>query len=77
MKIIAKIISSLLIIGIVLVALIEVFPEEMKQLESKAWFEFVETTQNYLEQLKTKIHNSTSLEPQRSIDDIVNDEITQ
>lgn len=72
-----KVISSLIILAIVLVAMVEVFPEQMRQLESKAWFEFVDTIENSLEELKTKIHNATTLEQQRGIKEIVNDEITE
>ena len=77
LKVIFKIILIIILACAAIVALVEVYPEQMRELEEKTGLSIVDTIQTSIEEIKEKIHDSTSLEQQRKIEEIVNDEITQ
>ncbi len=76
LKFLSKIIWILVVLTIVFLAAIENYTEEMKQLEAKIWISVVEPVQEFISEMKWELDEKIEQEPQRSIEDIVNNEIT-
>ncbi len=75
LRIIAKLILTFTILAWVLVALVEVYPEQVKKAEAVLWLEIVVPIQDFISDIKNKIYSSTTLNQQRSIEEIVDNEI--
>lgn len=76
-KVLSKIISILIIACIALVALIELYPEQLKEAESKIWISIVTPIQDLISDTKEKLDDARDKDYQRDIEDIVNNEIVQ
>ena len=76
-KILSRIISILIIACIALIAIIELYPEQVKEAESKLWISIVVPIQDLISDMKEKLDEARDKDYQRDIEDIVNNEITQ
>lgn len=76
-RILAKLILTFIVLVWVLLALVEVYPDQVKKAEAVVWIEVVEPIQNFIADMKSKLDKARDKDYQRDIEDIVNDEIVQ